>query len=221
LELIDGSVSGDDIYIFLFYSAVGNFKKVLELLEEARRNDPIHPDTNAWYSFTYGLLGDRPQAEKEYQNRNKHLPKGYSDWHDHIITLVRIASGDILSPEDIVSTNPIHSKVKKFINSPENGLIELKRIYHSDDNLSSMSLGAISIWVAFFGDPEFAMEVLVKSSGINAGHICFFWSPIMREVRQLSRFKEYVKKIGLVDYWKENGWPVLCHPVGDVDFICE
>jgi hypothetical protein len=43
----------------------------------------------------------------------------------------------------------------------------------------------------------------------------------MKGVRQLPRFKKYVREIGLVDFWKEFGWPDLCHPVGDDDFVCD
>jgi hypothetical protein len=28
-------------------------------------------------------------------------------------------------------------------------------------------------------------------------------------------------KKGVADYWKEYGWPDLCHPVGDDDFVCD
>jgi len=45
--------------------------------------------------------------------------------------------------------------------------------------------------------------------------------PIMREVRQMPRFKELARKRGLVDYWNEFGWPDLCRPVGDDDFECD
>jgi hypothetical protein len=27
--------------------------------------------------------------------------------------------------------------------------------------------------------------------------------------------------LGLVDYWRERGWPAQCHPQGAEDFVCE
>jgi hypothetical protein len=46
---------------------------------------------------------------------------------------------------------------------------------------------------------------------------------VMKVVRQLPRFKEFVSEIGLVDYWKKFGWPNndICRPVGDDDFVCD
>ena len=28
-------------------------------------------------------------------------------------------------------------------------------------------------------------------------------------------------KAGLVDYWRERGWPDLCRPMGANDFVCD
>ncbi|MBN1905902.1 MAG: hypothetical protein JW927_12475 [Deltaproteobacteria bacterium] len=47
------------------------------------------------------------------------------------------------------------------------------------------------------------------------------WLPHMREVRQLPRFKEFVREIGLVAYWRKYGWPDVCHPEGHEDFECD
>jgi hypothetical protein len=35
------------------------------------------------------------------------------------------------------------------------------------------------------------------------------------------RFKAYVRKAGLVDYWRARGWPDLCRPMGADDFVCD
>jgi TolB-like protein/tetratricopeptide (TPR) repeat protein len=40
-------------------------------------------------------------------------------------------------------------------------------------------------------------------------------------VRDTERFKRLVREAGLVDYWKARGWPALCRPVGNDDFVCE
>ncbi|NHJ87641.1 MAG: hypothetical protein FK734_19425 [Asgard group archaeon] len=48
--------------------------------------------------------------------------------------------------------------------------------------------------------------------------LVFVWFPVMHEVRQLPRFKEFVKEIGLVDYWNKFGWPDFCHQLENGDF---
>ena len=121
----------------------------------------------------------------------------------------------------IVSSNQIHTTGKKYLDSPEEGLAELSLVYNNDDKLSGTDLSYITIWAAYFSDTEFAMEAAekaVRSYGTNADR---FWFPVMKEVRQLPRFKEFVREIGLVDYWNQFGWPDLCRPVGNDDFVCD
>jgi len=47
------------------------------------------------------------------------------------------------------------------------------------------------------------------------------WSPTMAPARKTERFKRFVRDAGLVDYWRERGWPSFCRPVGADDFACE
>jgi len=35
------------------------------------------------------------------------------------------------------------------------------------------------------------------------------WRPVLADVRKLAGFKELVRREGLVDYWRANGWPEL------------
>ena len=50
--------------------------------------------------------------------------------------------------------------------------------------------------------------------------VIMIWQPVFREVRQLDEFKDYLREIGLVAYWREYGWPDLCKPIGADDFEC-
>ena len=65
------------------------------------------------------------------------------------------------------------------------------------------------------------MDAMEKGIRINATCLFKTWLPVMQEVRQLPRFKELMKEIGLVDYWNKFGWPDLCRPIGDDDFMCD
>jgi len=77
------------------------------------------------------------------------------------------------------------------------------------------------MWAAYFGDPDLAMNAMEKVLSSNAlmGHQ--MWVPVMRDVRKLPRFKEFVKKRGLVDYWNKFGWPDICHQTDGGDFKCD
>lgn len=42
-----------------------------------------------------------------------------------------------------------------------------------------------------------------------------FWQSEMAPFRQDPRFASLVTEVGLLDYWREHGWPDVCQPAGD------
>jgi hypothetical protein len=53
------------------------------------------------------------------------------------------------------------------------------------------------------------------------GEAYFLWGSIGAEARNTERFKALMRRAGLVDYWRERGWPDLCRSVGADDFVCD
>jgi predicted Zn-dependent protease len=47
------------------------------------------------------------------------------------------------------------------------------------------------------------------------------WLPEFAPLRRTERFKAFMRRAGLVAYWRERGWPDLCRPVGADDFVCD
>jgi hypothetical protein len=46
------------------------------------------------------------------------------------------------------------------------------------------------------------------------------WDPDMVEFRKDPRFAELVSELGLMDFWRDHGWPDFCRPDGD-SLFCE
>jgi len=51
--------------------------------------------------------------------------------------------------------------------------------------------------------------------------VWILWHPDAAEFRGTPQFKRLVRKIGLVDYWFERGFPPQCRPLGADDFECD
>ncbi|MCK7592719.1 tetratricopeptide repeat protein [Pseudomarimonas salicorniae] len=47
------------------------------------------------------------------------------------------------------------------------------------------------------------------------------WMPVNTPYRRSDAFKRHVTENGLLQYWREQGFPPQCRPVGDEDFACD
>jgi hypothetical protein len=145
-------------------------------------------------------------------------------WIKLCITDVRIGSGNTLSRDEVVYSDLIYDTAKEHLESPKKGLLALRQLYDNYD-LEAVAIDHISVLAAYFGDPDFALDAQEKkrisNDLVGTGGNRLIWLPIMHEVRQLPRFKKFVREIGLVDYWNEFGWPDLCRPTDDGDFVCD
>jgi hypothetical protein len=216
LELTTEPFWESSITIATHYLAIGYIKRAHEIIKESIRSDPLLGNNRDMYIRSLALIGETRLAEEEYKRIRALI--GESHWDNMTITDVRLGTRNMLLNADIVYSDPINDAAKEHLESPKKGLTDLHRLYAEND-ITCWELVSISMWAAYFGDPEFALDAMEKGTKINFA-LYQIWYPVMHEVRQLPRFKEFVKEIGLVDYWNEFGWPDLCHPVGDDDFVC-
>ena len=51
--------------------------------------------------------------------------------------------------------------------------------------------------------------------------ILILWDDSMRHYRKSNAFKLYIRESGILEYWREVGYPPQCRPVGQDDFECD
>jgi TolB-like protein len=81
-----------------------------------------------------------------------------------------------------------------------------------------------AVCLAYAGELDTAMDMLEAAVQDASWYtIALFWYPVEenRALRQTERFKQMVTKIGLVEFWRKNGWPDLCRPLSEEDFGCD
>jgi tetratricopeptide (TPR) repeat protein len=84
------------------------------------------------------------------------------------------------------------------------------------------AFGDFSFVYLFVGAAERRLEAHERSRLLgNAALLQTSWGPLDGPTRRTERFKTLVRQLGLVDYWRERGWPDLCQPAGTDDFICD
>jgi TolB-like protein/Tfp pilus assembly protein PilF len=223
-ELTTDVLSRNEFEPFFHYMCVGYFEKAKRALEAQLKNDPFNMNSYYYYlNILVGYVGDIQKA-KEENERAKELFKEKGEWPgDSVLIATRISRGEIVPKDEIdEDTLAFHNAIGVDLESPEKSLEAIHEFYTSlGDEIPAGTLGTFGIYAAFFGDYDFALELIEKSGVQRVNNIIFLWIPVMEEARKLPQFKEFVREIGLIDYWKEYGWNDFCHPVGDDDFECD
>jgi len=63
-----------------------------------------------------------------------------------------------------------------------------------------------------------AMEAMLQE-GEGLYSLWRVWEPQLTHVRNDSRFRDIARRTGLIEYWRDYGWPDLCRPDGET-FTC-
>ncbi len=214
--------SNRSLEVIMHYTKMGYISRCQKLLADIITIDPLQDLARAAYVLNLGTLGNLEQAEKEYETYKRQFGNKWI-YGDINITILRLGSNKQLTMEDIPELpmlNPIWSIGRRNINSPEKGLEELREIYNNNKNLSSNNLIIMSCFAAYFKDPEFAMEVMIKSAELHTSGLYFIWTPVMKDVRQLPEFKEFLRNFKFVEYWNKYGWPDTCRSEGGNRIEC-
>ena len=124
-----------------------------------------------------------------------------------------------------------HNYLKNF-NEPENGLDVFVDALQ-DPTLRPKARAVLGgylqqrlIYSYFYGglllgDASLLVEYLETVSNNAVVEHVFITAPSYRKVYNDPVFKDHLRKIGLVEFWRENGWPDYCKPVSDDDFECD
>jgi len=120
-----------------------------------------------------------------------------------------------LSKEDLIA---IYRGIYSDEQARQTALAVLAR--HPDDEMAGTMLLMLS-------KPEQSFAYFEQSgTGLSDGYLNWLWWPqdYARKARQHPGFQSFAKRIGLVDYWKQNRWPDLCQPAperGPDAFTCK
>ena len=133
-----------------------------------------------------------------------------------------VAGGDLVAhaidtplarriPEDLV-VGPVESrKIRRRQDAPQDLLAYLEKL--TEDTRDHDFI--VAAFAGFYGDSDLVLKTFVRSADLWV-----FWYPLFEEVRQRPEFQLLVRDLGLVDYWRANGWNDYCKPDSGETFIC-
>ncbi len=197
---------------------VGRPREAAQYFRRAYLAAPLTAAFPMLLAATYEMCGDLDEADAE-------LARGARLFGlQPAMLLQAMTRHDRARIETLVSTmpmDPIAHLVRSHLDEPQAALAELRRL--ADDpafSKSLFSLSVLSLWAAYFGDAELSLQLLgkVRSDAVSAWML---WRRLLTDMRRLPGFKDLVRDLGLVDYWRASGnWGEFCRPLGDDDFEC-
>ena len=208
----------------LFMLAVGHASDAVPLLERARNRDPLNVFPAAILGEAYANTGKLDAAFAEF-DRGLAVQKNPRIYGNAVVTAMATRDRKLIEQrlDAMISSgldnSGFSSAMKPLLDEPDQALDELRRLGASATN--SQSRAAFGTGAAYFGDARLAFDLLRTPTLRNTqAELLRFWRPIAREVRRLPEFKQLVRELGLVDYWREYGWGDFCKPTTGDDFEC-
>jgi TolB-like protein len=201
--------------------AAGYQQEALEYRRETRQAMPLNVAPAVDLAAAYFKLGDDERAAEELERARELI--GDRDPIRGLELQMAMSRGDTAFLRDrlagILGSSPDNRELAalaSILDAPETAhdrLLELQADTREPYQLAQ--------WAAFSGEPDIAAE-LIRSVAVRGPlYAQTFWDPLMRDARQTRAFKQTMIDIGVVDFWRERGWPPACHPARGDDFECD
>ena len=196
----------------ILLSAAGRTALGLEHIQTARRYDPLISAVMGVEANSYATMGDYARAEELHRNA---AALGMYGGSMHPVGVNYLYAGEYdkgiaLLEKGWTGENPAQSVTRElFLQALENPEKEVvfeqhlgkaveSRKYEAYENLRYLVL----LGSAYAFDYESDLECAIVDDSI--------WAESFREQRNTPEFFELMERAGLVEYWREFGWPDDC-----------
>jgi tetratricopeptide (TPR) repeat protein len=205
----------------VFLLSVGRVREAIDALERARAQEPLAPAFAGFLSEAELAAGDLTAARAEI-DRGLQL-EGYRAWLVRLGFVVALTKDDRTEIEkqlvlmaDGIPGVPLNRSLSLFLDAPAGAEAEIRKLA---SEATGSEKAALALWAAHYRKPDLSLELLAQAVP-NLNEPSVLWQPLMSDVRRLPGFKDLVRRLGLVDYWRAHGWSDFCHPVQREDFAC-
>jgi adenylate cyclase len=212
-----------------FLNRVGRPTEAIDYFQRGVRLEPLVSSSHEWLGSTYEMSGNCDAAVNAMK-KARDLSDQPVVFIGGLLVMALEENNRALIDEylALVLNTELHGSISDtryfmqvmhaLLDTPEKAGAELRLFLTDPAYNNPMLLSAIAVWASYFGEHELALQAYRESTGLHV----YFWRPIHKGMRQLPGFKDLVRDLGLVDYWRASGnWGDFCHPVGDDDFVCD
>ena len=114
----------------------------------------------------------------------------------------------------------LYGPVLAEFDAPDRVHSVLRNVYEDEHLQWPRKLHEIAMVAAYFGYPEFALEVKGREVRVSPLRLVSIFYPVMSDARRLPEFKQLMSDLNLVEYWRAYGWADACDPRGSEEFEC-
>jgi TolB-like protein/DNA-binding SARP family transcriptional activator len=241
VALDPNSVEGN-MFQAIFQMGPRKWALIEDALSKALTLDPNSPEVLVYYS-TYVLMLGRIKEALAVQQKLRELepfrPRNLAQalWLDGQTEAAIAISKDDLGPGGRVDLSRIYASLGRYqeaadvLSQARGGQQYLVLLPAAVPLLRSAPakapspetlprLARLDFIYLYIGAPERALDFFFEEYP-DPIDISVLWHPTYATVRKMERFKTLVRQLGLIDYWRERGWPSFCRPTTGDDFVCE
>jgi tetratricopeptide (TPR) repeat protein len=212
----------------LILQMFGRASEAIDCYERGKAVDPLHVNNASYLCDAYSSTGRWKLGLAEADRFESLSGQDVVNLKANALQAAMV-SGDRAELDkrlgqliDTEGGHPIGIRMRSLLEDPETARAELRQMLKDPANEPVLFRNIISTWAAYFDDPELALELLrVNMIEKNTWAVFLPWRGIYRDVRRLPGFKDLLRDLGFVDYWRESGkWADFVRPLGDDDFEC-
>jgi len=205
----------------IFLLGVGRVREAIPALERARAEDPLAPAFALFLSHAE-LVNGNPAGALAEIDRGRRLEGLEASLlrAGLVIALTQDNRAEVgrrlgMITDSVPSADLIR-KLAQFIDAPAGAVVEMR---HFAATANAADKTMLVLWAAYYHEPELSLELLADVAP-RLSHPGMLWQPLLRDVRKLPGFKNLVRDLGFVKYWRAYGWSDFCHSLGEEDFVC-
>lgn len=212
-----------------FLWAVGRGKEAAVFHGRTLQLDPLSLGVSGFQQLALDVVGQPAEAQAEYR-RSQDLAGDHAIWdYQQLKRLwhMRASPADIAAQfRVLLERESLPMALTRIVadaaDNREAALVAIRRAFDDPSYQDATRMSVLANYADHYGDKDLALAALRRSLvDMRFSGFVSLWNTYETGLRADPRFKQILRDLKLVDYFRASGkWPDFCRPVGNDDFEC-